>query len=114
MKSNGDIRYFMNNHDFMIPLYAPNPVGGAFFARHSAYIESGGENESFYGWGLEDGERYNRWKNLGYKMKQVKGPLYHMTHPRFLNSQIKNFDIDLQMKRELYTSIRKSLWKKKL
>ena len=74
----------------MKQMYVPNPVGGAFFANREAYIESGIENTTFYGWGIEDGERINRWIGLGYKFKQVQGNIYHLTHARGLNSTFQS------------------------
>lgn len=70
----------------MKAMYAPKPIGGVFFADRKSYIEAGMENEKFYGWGREDGERVNRWKILGYKHMHVEGPLFHLTHERGINS----------------------------
>jgi predicted glycosyltransferase involved in capsule biosynthesis len=67
-------------------LYNPNPVGGVFFANRQSYADAGMENEKFYGWGREDGDRANRWKILGYKHQHVKGPLFHLSHERGVNS----------------------------
>lgn len=74
------------NMKYMKCLYLPDPAGGAFFCKMSSYRESGFENESFYGWGLEDGERYTRWKRMGYVVTKVNAPIYHLTHPRGINS----------------------------
>jgi hypothetical protein len=73
-------------------MYPPNPVGGGFLASLKAYKEVGIENENFYGWGLEDGERYYRWENLGYKVKRVAGMMFHISHTRGLNSGFHNAD----------------------
>ena len=70
----------------MKQMYPPNPVGGAFFANRTAYIESGMDNLNIYGWGIEDGERVTRWKILGFRFKRVQGNLYHLTHSRGINS----------------------------
>ena len=70
----------------MKQMYPPNPVGGVFFANRKTYIESGMDNQNIYGWGIEDGERVNRWISLGYTYKRVQGNLYHLTHARGLNS----------------------------
>lgn len=75
-----------NNRRKMRELYAPDPVGGALFANKKAYINAGMENESFYGWGNHDGERINRWEILGYEIKRIDGPIYHLTHERGNNS----------------------------
>jgi predicted glycosyltransferase involved in capsule biosynthesis len=69
-------------------MYGVNAVGGAFFVNRSKYIEAGLENENFYGWGLEDGERFVRWNKLGYKVQRVNGVLFHLSHERGLNSII--------------------------
>lgn len=76
----------------MKEMYPPNPVGGGFLSSLKAYKEVGIENENFYGWGLEDGERYYRWKNLGYRVKRVPGPMFHITHTRGVNSIFHNAD----------------------
>lgn len=65
-------------------------IGGAFLANTKKYIESGMENENFYGWGLEDGERFLRWQKLGYRIDQIEGKLYHLDHSRGGNSHFHN------------------------
>jgi predicted glycosyltransferase involved in capsule biosynthesis len=85
----------------MKEMYPPNPLGGAFLANLKAYKESGLENENFYGWGLEDGERYYRWENLGYKIQRVPGPLFHLSHGRGINSTFHNGDQQLLKRKEI-------------
>ena len=46
------------------------------------FIEFGGENSNFIGYGWEDYERYYRALNAGYKVERVPGYCYHMMHPR--------------------------------
>ena len=95
-----DLRYFM-------PLwYKPNPVGGAFFANRESYIRSGGENENFYGWGIEDGERYNRWLNNNYLIKRIRGCIFHLPHPRGLNSKMNTEDSDIVKTRFFLSSVK--------
>lgn len=89
-----DLNLLMNNMGKMAQLYLPNPVGGGFFANRSVYVESGIENELFYGWGREDGDRLNRWKILGYQLKRISGPLFHLTHERGLNSKFHTNEQD--------------------
>lgn len=67
--------------------YGTKMKGGAFLASRKAYMEVGMENENFYGWGPEDWERYDRWKNLGYRVRMIDGVLFHLTHPRDMNGQ---------------------------
>jgi len=82
----GDINVLVNNSGKMKRMYYPNPVGGAFLVNRQKYFYSGLENESFYGWGIEDGERFNRWRTLGHKIQRVQGILFHFTHSRSMNS----------------------------
>lgn len=82
-----DISWLHKHSAKMTPLYPPYPVGGGFLANLEKYKESGLENEKFYGWGVEDGERVNRWNILGYKYKNTAGIMYHLSHPRGQNSQ---------------------------
>jgi len=82
------IDFLNKNTDKMKEMYPPEAVGGAFFCKLESYIKIGLENENFYGWGVEDGERYIRWKNSGYKTERVKGVIFHLSHPRGVNSLI--------------------------
>ena len=57
-------------------------VGGAIFAKTDRYLLSGMDNEDFYGWGMEDGERQCRWLCLDFEIYRSKGCLFHLTHTR--------------------------------
>lgn len=61
-------------------------VGGAFLVDRDKYLEAGGENERFYGWGPEDAERVKRLEILELPVSRVEGPLFHLYHPRGMNS----------------------------
>lgn len=65
-------------------------VGGAFIVNKQRYLKGGGENENFYGWGPEDAERLKRMEILGEPTQRIKGPLYHLHHPRGINSTFKD------------------------
>ena len=82
-----DFSVLQESEGKMERLYGADPVGGGFFANRKAYIESGMENEYFYGWGHEDGERVNRWNRLGYRFQKIDGCLYHLSHHRSINSK---------------------------
>lgn len=61
--------------------------GGAYLADLQRYLQCGGENECFTGWGPEDAERLRRVKILGHKVKWTQGgQLYHLYHPHGANS----------------------------
>lgn len=90
-----DVRLFTSNESKMIYPYGLEMLGGAIFVNRQKYISAGMENEKFYGWGPEDGERYYRWRNHGYTIERVKGKLFHLTHPRNINGR---YNSDLQKK----------------
>jgi predicted glycosyltransferase involved in capsule biosynthesis len=94
------------NKNKMKEIYSPNPLGGAFMANREAYIEAGMENEDFYGWGLEDGERFFRWKSKQYKIERILGPLYHLSHGRGLNSMYHNPDQRFLKQKEVLKTMR--------
>jgi hypothetical protein len=104
----GRIAILERNAKKMIKMYLPNPAGGAFFASLSAYKNSGLENEEFYGWGMEDAERLYRWKNLGYRIKRVPGPLFHLSHGRGINSWFHNADQKFFKRKEVMNLRRSS------
>lgn len=73
-------------------------VGGAFLVNRDKYLQAGGENERFYGWGPEDAERVKRLEILELPISRVEGPLFHLYHPRGMNS---DFDYGERDKRNL-------------
>ena len=98
------INLLVKNAGKMEELYAPNPLGGGFLCRLDAYIEAGGENEKYYGWGVEDGERFQRFTKLGYRVKRLEGVMFHLYHPRGINSRIHHPDQDIIKIRALVES----------
>jgi len=89
----------VSNTNKMKMLYGANAKGGAFFVNKNSYLEAGLENEKFYGWGLEDGERYYRWQKFEYKIHICEGYLYHLSHSRGMNSKMNG---DNQRKNKEY------------
>ena len=75
-------------------------VGGAFTVNVEKYLAAGGENENFYGWGPEDTERRERICNLGLKVSRVQGSLFHLHHPRGVNSNFANRERAIVNRRE--------------
>jgi hypothetical protein len=100
------IELLEQNMKKMKEMYPPNPLGGAFLVNLDAYKEAGLENEDFYGWGLEDGERFYRWEALGYKIKRVPGPLFHLSHGRGLNSSFHDADQHFLKRKEVLCVMR--------
>ena len=103
------IDFLNKNTDKMKEMYPPVPIGGAFFCKLDSYIKTGLENEDFYGWGVEDGERYLRWKNSEFKVERVKGALFHLSHPRGINSIFHTQDQTFIKVRLLESTSRKTL-----
>ena len=106
-----NIGLLSSNTSFMTEMYAPNCVGGAFFCNREAYIRSGLEREEFYGWGLEDGERFRRWNIQNQKIERVKGPLFHLTHGRGANSVMPSADWHLTKHRIYNYLLKNESWK---
>ena len=82
-----DVSMLLSLKNFMSVPYGVEMKGGAFLANREKYIEAGMENENFYGWGPEDWERVERWRNLGCRIKNTDGVLFHLTHPRDMNGK---------------------------
>jgi hypothetical protein len=102
------ITFLSENIDKMKEMYPPVSVGGAFFCKLESYINIGLENEDFYGWGVEDGDRFLRWKNSAYKIERTDGVLFHLSHPRGINSLFHKKDQMFIKKRIVETTSRKS------
>jgi hypothetical protein len=71
-------------------IYGNNMVGGAIIMNYEKYMQSGMDNEDFYGWGNEDYERQFRFDALGYRTHRSKGPVYHLSHPRDMNGMFRS------------------------
>ncbi len=82
-------------------MYGCNAVGGAFLVHREMYLNCGGENEHFYGWGPEDSERVKRMEILEYIPYRTEGPLYHLYHPRGKNSFFFDEQKELSNRKEL-------------
>lgn len=76
-------------------------VGGAFIVNKQRYLQLGGENENFYGWGPEDAERRKRLEILEEPVGRVEGSLFHLYHPRGINSGFDHGLRDQQCLKEL-------------
>jgi len=65
-------------------------LGGSVFCNRESYMLSGMENERCVSWGCEDVERYSRWCKFGFTIARIDADLYHLEHPRPVNSSIHN------------------------
>lgn len=75
-------------------------VGGAFLVNKDVYIKAGGENEHFYGWGMEDLERVKRMEILKLPVTHVKGMLFHLFHYRNENSRFYSQALEVSSREE--------------
>ncbi|MDE6336489.1 MAG: glycosyltransferase [Muribaculaceae bacterium] len=85
-----DIDFLLRNTAKMTALYKNVQNGGALLISRNAFINSGMEDESFYGWGPEDWNRVEKWKILGYRIGRVGGPLFHLHHSRDINGNFRS------------------------
>jgi len=94
-----DVASFFNNESvntIKSLIMKRSSVGGAFVVNKERYLKAGGENENFYGWGPEDAERLKRME-IGY----IQGPLFHLYHPRGINSTFGRDERDKRNIQEL-------------
>jgi hypothetical protein len=85
-----DIRILYRNLNKMHLLYEKILYGGAVFVKTEKHLEAGGDNEKIYGWGNDDFVRYEKWKTLEYKIYRTPNPLFHLPHPRGINSKFRS------------------------
>jgi len=88
-------------------MHVYHSVGGAYIVNKEKYIEAGGENENFYGWGPEDVERVKRLEIKELNIFYTKGPLFHLCHPIKKNSRFANADIERRNRKELLLTCKK-------
>ncbi|WP_432737249.1 galactosyltransferase-related protein [Maridesulfovibrio sp. FT414] len=67
-------------------LLYPDTPGGLVMVRRDVYLKAGMDNENFVSYGFEDDERLVRLAGLGYRLGKLEGPLFHLDHPRGVNS----------------------------
>lgn len=65
-----------------ISLITKRSWGGALILKSEVFLAIGGENEYLESWGPDDIERVQRLLILGYRLKRIKGELFHLEHPR--------------------------------
>lgn len=85
-----DIRILYRNRSKLELLYNQLMVGGAVIVNREKYMNAGMENETHYGWGNDDFDRYYRFKAQGYRIYRVNAPLFHLCHPRGDNSLFRS------------------------
>lgn len=97
-----DIRVLKRHMGKMNLLYEQLLVGGAILVKTDKYLQSGGDNEEIYGWGNDDFIRYKRFQANKYNIYRTKDSLFHLCHPRGINSQYRSLLAKKISKMELY------------
>lgn len=64
--------------------------GHCCFLKTESYRKGGMENEAFVSYAPEDSERMERFIKLGYNVKWLNNYVYHLEHPRGVDSSEKN------------------------
>jgi hypothetical protein len=62
--------------------YSKDSPGGALFFNRQKFIEIGGMNENFSGWGYEDDEIKYRILKYGFTIQSLTFTGFHINHPR--------------------------------
>ncbi len=100
-KQHTDIKILLKRIPVMHLMHGYHSVGGAFIVKKEQYLDAGGENENFYGWGPEDTERVKRMEVLGLTISYTLGALFHLFHPIGKNSWFANSFIERINRMEL-------------
>ena len=85
-----DIRILKRHTNKMNLLYERILFGGAVIVRTDKFLQMGGENEEIYGWGNDDFTRHARFNANNLNIYRTKEKLFHLCHPRGINSQFRN------------------------
>ena len=72
--------------DTPVMTMAQDSVGGLFLTLTEVFKNLGGMNERFVSWGSEDKEVLARYLGVGLNVARIDGPIYHLEHPRSINS----------------------------
>ncbi len=100
-----DISIFEKYYQFMQRLNQHRLVGGAVIMNTEVFKRLGGENESYYGWGDDDFDRYIKFMNNGKKIFRTNNILFHLSHERGVNSNYSSKVREYLSKAELYKTI---------
>lgn len=99
---NKNIKFLYKNINKMDYLYEKLLVGGAVLLNRDQYIYAGLENERHYGWGNDDFDRYYRFVGLNLRVFRNDNCLFHLSHPRSINSYYRTSLQKTISKRELF------------
>ena len=81
-----NIKILYRHQNKLALLYEKPIVGGAVLFNKEKFITIGMDNEKHYGWGNDDYDRFYRFRNAGLKVYNTGNCLFHLYHPRGINS----------------------------
>lgn len=81
-----DFSILQKSQHFMKRLQPHILTGGAVLMNRLDFLSLDAENENYYGWGDDDFDRYIRFMNANMKIFRSNTPLFHLSHPRGINS----------------------------
>ena len=82
----GEITVLTSGRKLVGRMVTKTCVGGAILFRREVFMDGGMENEVFVSYGPEDQERAARFRKLEFMSYRAQGLLYHLAHPRGINS----------------------------
>lgn len=97
-----DWQVLLSNKDDLKTMFGELTVGGVFVIDCQKYIQLGMENEYFVGWGPEDVERLKRLTIMDIPVSRIEGCIYHLFHPRKLNSSYVSRSQYISVMNELF------------
>ena len=103
-----DIEILMNRVPVMNLMHGYHSVGGAFIVNKEKYLETGGENENFPGWGTEDAERIKRMEKTNLPIFYSVGPLFHLWDSIVKDSRSANVKTKKHDRKEFQTACKLS------
>ncbi len=104
---NDNFSVLHNNLQKMSRLQNHILTGGAVFMNKDVFSDLGGENEAYYGWGDDDYDRYIRFMNAGCGIYRGSTVLYHLSHPRGINSGFNSNINQITSKGVLFKTVHK-------
>ncbi len=96
-----NINILLERIQVMPLMHGYHSPGGAFMVNKDKYIEIGGENENFNGWGSEDYEHIKRVEVNNLHVHYSTGPLFHLCHPIGSNSRFADQESEKQGSKEV-------------
>ena len=96
-----NIQVLLKRIPVMRLMHGYHSVGGAYIVNMEIYLNAGGENENFFGWGPEDTERVKRLEILDLQIYYSPGVLFHLWHPVGKNRWFANAETERNNRIEL-------------